>query len=79
MHGMARNDPEEGEMDETALRANVHFVDFISLVFIFLDDPLLFFCAVYMIMYHSYLDQLLLSLPTVFPLYSATCTNLFLL
>lgn len=35
MHGMARNDPEEGEMDETALKANAHFVDFISLVFIF--------------------------------------------
>ena len=35
MHGMARNDPEEGEMDETVLRSNAHFVDFISLVFIF--------------------------------------------
>ena len=35
MHGMARNDPEEDEMDETALRANAHFLDCISLVFIF--------------------------------------------
>lgn len=76
---MARNDPEEGEMDETALKANAHFVDFISLVFIFWMLLYSFFCAVYMIMYHSYPDQLLLSLPAVFPLYSATCTNLFLL